>query len=60
MQSPKFSAGDETTLMASLWSPRIKNDPLAFVMFAFPWGQQGTPLAKFTGPRKWQISQPIL
>ncbi len=54
MQSTKFSPADETTLMAQLWSPRIKNDPLSFVMFAFPWGQQGTPLAKFTGPRKWQ------
>ncbi len=40
--------------MARLWSPKIKNDPLAFVMFAFPWGQEGTPLAKFTGPRRWQ------
>ncbi len=40
--------------MAQLWSPKIKNDPLAFVMFAFPWGQHGTPLHKFTGPRKWQ------
>jgi hypothetical protein len=54
LQSTKFSAEDETTLMAQLWSPRIKNDPLAFVMFTFPWGQQGTPLHKFTGPRKWQ------
>jgi hypothetical protein len=54
LQSTKYSAEDETTLMATLWSAKIKNDPLAFVMFTFPWGQQGTPLAKFTGPRKWQ------
>jgi hypothetical protein len=40
--------------MSKLWSPAIRDDPLAFVMFAFPWGQQGTPLAKFTGPRRWQ------
>ena len=40
--------------MSRLWSPAIKDDPLAFVMFTFPWGQKGTPLEYFTGPRKWQ------
>lgn len=29
-------------------------DPLGFVMFAFPWGEKGTELEKFTGPEKWQ------
>ena len=40
--------------MARLWTPALSNDPLAFVMFAYPWGQAGTPLEHFTGPRKWQ------
>jgi hypothetical protein len=40
--------------MAELWSPRIANNPEAFVMFAYPWGQTGTPLENFKGPRKWQ------
>jgi len=40
--------------MTRLWSPAIKDDPLAFVLLAFPWGEPGTPLAKHTGPRKWQ------
>ena len=40
--------------MARLWTPALSNDPLAFVMFVFPWGQPGTPLEHFTGPRKWQ------
>ena len=40
--------------MARLWSPTIKDDPLAFVLLSFPWGEQGTPLEHFTGPRKWQ------
>jgi hypothetical protein len=40
--------------MTRLWSPAIANDPEAFVLFAFPWGQSNTPLAKFSGPRKWQ------
>jgi len=29
------------------------NDPLAFVLGAFPWGEPG-PLANATGPEKWQ------
>ena len=40
--------------MARLWAPRIKDDPLAFVLYAFPWRQKGTPLEHFSGPRKWQ------
>ena len=40
--------------MARLWSPSLKDDPLAFVLYTFPWGQQGTPLEHFPGPRKWQ------
>jgi hypothetical protein len=40
--------------MARLWAPSIKDDPLAFVLLAFPWGEQGTPLEKHAGPRKWQ------
>ena len=41
-------------LMARLWSPAIKDDPLAFVLLTFPWGEPGTPLEHFNGPRKWQ------
>ncbi len=37
-----------------MWSPSLKDDPLAFVLYTFPWGQQGTPLEHFPGPRKWQ------
>ena len=40
--------------MSRLWSPAIKNDPLAFVLLTFPWGEPGTPLEHFAGPRKWQ------
>ena len=54
MQSTIYSAEDEQELMARLWSPAIKDNPLAFVMFAFPWGVKGTPLEHFSGPRKWQ------
>ena len=54
MKQPIYSAEEEQLLMSQIWSPQIKDDPEAFVMFMFPWGQEGTPLAKFTGPRKWQ------
>jgi hypothetical protein len=54
MQTTIYSAQDEQELMARLWSPAIKDNPLAFVMYVFPWGEKGTPLENFTGPRKWQ------
>jgi hypothetical protein len=41
-------------LMTRLWSPTIKDDPLAFVLLAFPWRERGTPLEHFDGPRRWQ------
>ena len=54
MQTTKYTPEDEMELMARLWSPAIKNNPLAFIMLVFPWGVQGTPLENFSGPRKWQ------
>ncbi len=54
MQLPIYSPDDEQLLMTRLWTPAIKDDPEAFVLFAFPWGQKGTPLEHFHGPRKWQ------
>jgi hypothetical protein len=54
MQSTIYSAEDEEELMARLWAPALKDNPLAFVGYVFPWGQAGTPLEHFTGPRKWQ------
>lgn len=40
--------------MTALWEPEVADDPLAFVLFAFPWGKAGTPLAHQKGPRTWQ------
>jgi hypothetical protein len=54
MQTTIYSAEDEQTLMSRLWAPAVKDNPLAFVMYAFPWAVPGTPLEHFTGPRKWQ------
>lgn len=30
------------------------HDPLGFVLFAFPWGEAGTPLERDLGPEPWQ------
>lgn len=30
------------------------DDPLGYVLYAFPWGEAGTELANKTGPREWQ------
>jgi hypothetical protein len=30
------------------------HDPLGYALYAFPWGEEGTDLAKHPGPRKWQ------
>jgi hypothetical protein len=54
VQLPIYSAEQEQELMSKLWSPAIKDDPEAFVLFVFPWGRQGTPLEHFKGPRIWQ------
>jgi len=54
MQKMRYSHEDEQTLMSQLWSPTVKDDPEAFVLFAFPWGQKNTPLEHFKAPRAWQ------
>ncbi|MBU6231828.1 hypothetical protein KGP36_04105 [Patescibacteria group bacterium] len=54
MQKPQYTPDQEQELMAALWSPEIADNPEAFVMFAFPWGQPGTPLEHVEGPRRWQ------
>lgn len=53
-QKPLYSPAEEQAIMTKLWSPEIADDPEAFVMLVYPWGKKGTPLEKFTGPRKWQ------
>lgn len=32
----------------------FSNDPLGFVIFAFPWGEENTELENDTGPEPWQ------
>lgn len=35
---------------------RFGHDPLGYVLYAFPWGEKGTPLEEYAGPRAWQES----
>jgi hypothetical protein len=39
------------------WLGSVSDDPYAYVMGAFPWGEPGTRLADFTGPEPWQEKQ---
>ena len=50
----KYPVKQEKELMTAIWSINIKDDPLNFVKFVFPWGEKDTPLEHFTGPRVWQ------
>ncbi len=36
------------------WLASVSNDPYAFVMGAFPWGEPNTTLEKERGPEDWQ------
>ena len=44
---------DSTSLIAELGS--YSGDPYGFVLFAFPWGEEGNELAEYDGPMDWQI-----
>lgn len=35
----------------------MRNDPVAFVHWALPWGRPGTPFADLPGPRRWQMEE---
>lgn len=49
-----YSPKEDKELMTRIWSPEIRENPYNFVMFAFPWGKEGTPLERYKGPRAWQ------
>ncbi len=36
------------------WLAEVSDDPLAFALGAFPWGEPNTVLEKFDGPMDWQ------
>jgi hypothetical protein len=54
MQTTIYKPEDEQRLMSILWNTTLRDNPLAFVKYLFPWGVKDTPLEHFSGPRKWQ------
>ena len=50
----KYGVKQEKELMTEIWSGPIKDNPVNFVKYVFPWKQKDTPLENFSGPRKWQ------
>lgn len=50
----KYTAEGEKALMSELWDPAIADDLEAFVLYAYPWGKENTPLWEHKGPRTWQ------
>lgn len=47
------SAAQETEIMTQVLA--LKDDPVGFAYYAYPWGRPGSPLEKIHGPRKWQL-----
>lgn len=35
----------------------LRDDPVGFVRWAYPWGEAGTPFASIHGPRTWQLEE---
>lgn len=46
--------GQIDQVLQTIYSDRMKDNPLFFVMWAFPWGEKGYRLENEKGPRAWQ------
>ena len=44
---------DYDALLADLL--QFEDDPVGFTYYAFPWGEPGTALERFSGPEDWQL-----
>ena len=53
--SKDYSAEAEALLAATVAS--FYDDPLGYVLYAFPWGEEGTELEDEPGPDVWQAQQ---
>lgn len=49
------STAQEAEILAQILS--LKDDPVGFVHYAFPWGRENTPFEKIKGPRAWQTEE---
>lgn len=48
----RYRKQDEEALLGDILG--FSHDPEGYVEYAYPWGEPGTPLAKYKGPRGWQ------
>lgn len=53
----RYKPAQEEQLIERLHSSDLKHDLLNFVMYAYPWGEKGTPLEHYRGPRDWQKAE---
>lgn len=49
------SVEQETEIMTQILA--LKDDPVGFALYAYPWGRPNTPFEAFTGPREWQLQE---
>jgi hypothetical protein len=49
------SPDQEAEIMAQVLS--FRSDPVGFVLWSYPWGKEGSPLAGVSGPRDWQLEE---
>lgn len=49
------TAAAETEILTQALA--LRDDPVGFVHWAYPWGRPNTPFEKFSGPRRWQIEE---
>lgn len=54
MSSPSSSTPEMTAELLE-WLAEVADDPLAFTLGAYPWGDKGTVLENFDGPDEWAI-----
>jgi hypothetical protein len=55
----EIAPADIERIISTVLHPQIKDDPLAFISYVFPWGKKNTPLANRTGPNTWQREELI-
>lgn len=58
-RDPQVSHADTKRILETILHPDMVENPLAYVIYAFPWGKKNTPLANRDGPNTWQREELI-
>jgi hypothetical protein len=56
---PTVNPADTKRILETILHPEVRDNPLAYVMYAFCWGRPNSPLANRTGPNRWQREELI-